>query len=82
MLLFGALFWGLAVLCGRVLNRVRSSFPINRKEAVLRQDLFTLRQVIDQYTMDKQKAPGSLEDLVNAGYLKSIPIDPFTGRRD
>ena len=52
------------------------------KEMVLRDDLFTMRSVIDQYTLDKQKAPQSLEDLVAAGYLSSIPIDPFTGRRD
>ncbi len=52
------------------------------KEAVLRDDLFTLRSCIDQYTMDKQKAPQSLEDLVSAGYLKQLPADPFTGRND
>ena len=49
------------------------------KESVLRQDLFTLRSVISQYTLDKQKAPQSLDDLVQAGYLKQIPKDPFTG---
>ncbi len=52
------------------------------KEAVLRDDLFTLRSCIDQYTMDKQKAPQSLDDLVAAGYLKQLPVDPFTGRND
>ena len=51
-------------------------------ESLLRQDLFTLRQAIDQYTLDKKRAPTSLEDLVKAGYLKSIPIDPFTGSRN
>jgi len=53
---------------------------IRSREAVLRQDLFTLRQVIDQYTLDKQKAPQSLEDLVQAGYIKKIPEDPMTGQ--
>ncbi|PSH04507.1 MAG: general secretion pathway protein GspG [Acidobacteria bacterium] len=48
------------------------------REAVLRNDLFTLRSSIDQYTLDKQKAPQSLEDLVTAGYIKSIPKDPMT----
>ncbi len=48
------------------------------KEAVLRNDLFTLRSSIDQYTLDKQKAPQSLEDLVSAGYIKSVPTDPIT----
>ena len=49
------------------------------KEAVLRQDLFTLRQVISQYTLDKQKAPQSLDDVIAAGYLKIVPTDPMTG---
>jgi general secretion pathway protein G len=49
------------------------------REAVLRQDLFTMRQVIDQYTLDKQKGPQSLEDLTSAGYLKTIAKDPMTG---
>ncbi|MBV9480479.1 MAG: prepilin-type N-terminal cleavage/methylation domain-containing protein [Acidobacteria bacterium] len=55
---------------------------LRARESVLRQDLFTMRQVIDQYTLDKQKAPQSLEDLVSAGYIKVIPKDPFTGRND
>jgi general secretion pathway protein G len=52
------------------------------REAVLRNDLFTLRSSIDQYTLDKQKAPQSLEDLVAAGYIKSIPKDPITNATD
>lgn len=52
------------------------------KEAALREDLMTMRQAIDSYTVDKEKAPQSLEDLVQAGYLKSIPNDPFTNRSD
>jgi general secretion pathway protein G len=55
---------------------------LRARESVLRQDLFTMRQVIDRYTLDKQKAPQSLEDLVSAGYIKQIPKDPFTGRND
>ncbi len=51
---------------------------IRAHEAVLRQDLFTLRSVINQYTDDKEKAPQSLSDLVSEGYLKQIPVDPFT----
>jgi general secretion pathway protein G len=51
---------------------------LRAKEGVLKQDLFTLRQVISQYTLDKQKAPQSLDDIVQAGYLKKIPVDPFT----
>ncbi|HWR34460.1 MAG TPA: prepilin-type N-terminal cleavage/methylation domain-containing protein [Clostridia bacterium] len=52
------------------------------REAVLRQDLYTLRSSIDQYTLDKQKAPQALEDLVQGGYLKEIPKDPFTNATD
>src|SRR5579859_548828 len=52
---------------------------IRAKEAVLRQDLKTMRDQIDNYTMDKEKAPQSLQDLVDAGYLRKIPKDPFTG---
>jgi general secretion pathway protein G len=55
---------------------------VRAKEAVLHQDLFAMRSVIDQYTMDKGKAPQSLDDLVSAGYLKIIPLDPFTNARD
>ena len=48
------------------------------REAVLRQDLFELRSLISQYTLDKQKAPQSLDDLVTAGYIKVVPKDPMT----
>ena len=51
---------------------------LRSREAVLRQDLFTLRNLISQYTLDKQKAPQSLDDLVPA-YIKQIPKDPMTG---
>ena len=50
---------------------------VRSREAVLRQDLFTLRSLISQYTLDKQKAPQSLDDLV-PGYIKIIPKDPMT----
>jgi general secretion pathway protein G len=54
----------------------------NAKEAVLKEDLHTMRQAIDSYTVDKAKAPQSLDDLVQAGYLKAMPVDPFTHRSD
>jgi general secretion pathway protein G len=50
------------------------------RESVLRQDLFTMRSVISQYTLDKQKMPQSADDLVQAGYLKQIPTDPTTNQ--
>ena len=52
------------------------------KEIILKNDLFTLRNSIDEYTYDKKKAPQSLDDLVREGYLKQIPTDPITGRAD
>jgi general secretion pathway protein G len=52
------------------------------KESVLRNNLFTLRTMIDEYTIDKQKAPDSLQDLVSEGYLRQIPQDPITGSSD
>jgi len=51
---------------------------VQARESVLRSNLATLRSVISQYTLDKQKAPQSLDDLVTAGYLRQIPPDPIT----
>jgi general secretion pathway protein G len=51
---------------------------IKAREAALRQDLFTLRDVLDQHRADQGKYPSSLETLVSAGYLRAIPKDPFT----
>jgi len=52
------------------------------REAALKSDLQTMRAAIDSYTMDKQKAPQSLDDLVQEGYLKAIPEDPMTHSKD
>jgi general secretion pathway protein G len=53
---------------------------VHSREAVLRDDLFTMRKMIDEYTVDKQHPPSSLDDLVDSGYLRGgIPVDPFTG---
>jgi general secretion pathway protein G len=52
------------------------------RESVLKQDLQTMRAAIDSYTLDKEAAPQSLEDLQQAGYLRSIPIDPITQQAD
>jgi general secretion pathway protein G len=53
---------------------------LSTKESLLRNNLFTLRTVIDEYTFDKKKAPQSLQDLVSEGYLRAVPIDPMTGK--
>src|SRR5262249_57799896 len=52
---------------------------LRTKESLLKNNLFTLRTVIDEYTFDKKKAPQSLDDLVSDGYLRGVPIDPITG---
>jgi general secretion pathway protein G len=51
---------------------------VQARESTLRSNLSTLRNVISQYTLDKQKAPQSLDDLVTAGYLRQVPLDPMT----
>ena len=51
---------------------------VQARESVLRSNLATLRSVISQYTLDKQKAPQSLDELVTAGYLRQVPVDPMT----
>jgi general secretion pathway protein G len=52
------------------------------REAVLREDLFRMRDAIDQYYADKNKYPQSLQDLVSSGYLREIPKDPITDSAD
>jgi general secretion pathway protein G len=52
------------------------------KEATLKQDLQAIRQSIDNYTLDKQAAPQSLDDLMQVGYLHRVPVDPMTGAAD
>jgi general secretion pathway protein G len=52
------------------------------REAVLKEDLSVMREAIDSYTVDKQKAPQSLDDLIADGYLKTVPQDPFTYTKD
>jgi general secretion pathway protein G len=52
------------------------------KEAVLKEDLQTMRTAIDSYTEDKQKGPQSLQDLIDNGYLRAIPVDPMTHAND
>jgi general secretion pathway protein G len=55
---------------------------MHARESVLRNDLFTLRSLVDQYSADKGKLPQSLEDLVTAGYMRELPVDPITDQKD
>jgi general secretion pathway protein G len=81
----GFTFVELVVVITIVVILITMAIPIynntikRSKETVLKQNLFTLRTVIDNYTFDKQKAPQSLEDLVRDGYLRTVPNDPMTG---
>ncbi len=74
----------LMIVISMILILVSISIPaynqsiLRAKESVLKQDLFELRSLISQYTLDKQKAPQALDDLVQAGYIKQIPKDPMT----
>lgn len=52
------------------------------RETILKQDLLTMRKMIDQYAADKEKLPQSLDDLVTDLYMRDVPVDPITGHRD
>lgn len=69
------------ILLGLAAGRYEMTVQHSR-EAVLKQDLQTMRVAIDNYTLDKQAAPQSVEDLHQAGYLREVPIDPMTRAAD
>jgi len=69
------------ILIGMAAQRYDKSVQ-HAREATMKQDLWVMRQAIDNYTLDKQAAPQSLEDLVQAGYLRKVPTDPMTGTAD
>jgi len=69
------------ILIGMAAQRYEKSVQ-HAREATMKQDLWVMRQAIDNYTLDKQAAPQSLEDLVQAGYLRKVPTDPMTGSAD
>jgi general secretion pathway protein G len=54
---------------------------LTAREAVLREDLYNLRKLLDQYAADKQKLPASIDELVSAGYMRELPQDPMTGQQ-
>jgi len=55
---------------------------VHAREAVLKDDLYTMRKLIDEFTEDKQRPPTSLDEIVEAGYLRGLPVDPFTGSNE
>lgn len=66
-------------ILGAIAIPIYRSVVLSAKETVLKDNLRELRKVIDQYTADKKKAPLSLQDLVDAGYFRTLPADPITG---
>lgn len=69
------------ILAAVVLPQYQKTILATR-EAVLREDLYNMRKLLDQYAADKQKLPASLDDLVSGAYLREIPRDPITGQAD
>ena len=55
---------------------------MHTRESVLRDDLFKMRSLLDQFAADKGRLPQSLDELVSEGYIRDIPLDPFTGQKD
>lgn len=52
------------------------------RETVLRDDLFKMRSLIDQFAADKGRLPQSVDEMVSEGYMRDVPVDPFTGQKD
>jgi general secretion pathway protein G len=75
-------FTVLALVATNLLLPSYVTSPQQVRERALRQDLRTMNAVITQYTLDNQLPPHSLDDLVVAGYLKEVPHDPMTERKD
>jgi general secretion pathway protein G len=65
------------VLAAMAMAQYRSSV-VRSREAVLKEDLFRMRDAIDQYYADKGQYPSGLEALVSDGYMRKLPVDPFT----
>ena len=55
---------------------------MHAREAVLKDDLRKMRALIDQFAADKGRLPQSLDELVSEGYMREVPVDPFTGNKD
>ena len=71
----------ISVLAAMAVVQYRNSVQLGR-EAVLKRDLFAMRDAIDQYYADKNKYPASLDSLVSDGYLRAVPVDPITHNTD
>jgi general secretion pathway protein G len=72
----------LVLLAAKLLLPSYVTSPGQARERIIQQDLLTMRAVIGQYALDMRKRPHALDDLVVAGYLRDVPTDPTTGRKD
>ena len=77
MIVIAIIFILLGLAAGRYDKTILRS-----REAVLKHDLLIMREAIDNFTLDKQAAPQSLDDLQQAGYLREVPVDPITQAKD
>jgi general secretion pathway protein G len=77
MIVVAIIFILLGIAAGKYQMTIQHS-----REAVLRHDLQVMREAIDNYTLDKEAAPQSLDDLQQAGYLREVPTDPMTNQKD
>jgi general secretion pathway protein G len=71
----------ISILVGIAVGSYQKSV-LHAREAVLKKDLQTMREAIDNYTLDKQQAPQSLEELVDGNYLRQVPVDPINQQKD
>jgi general secretion pathway protein G len=77
MIVIAIVFILLGLAAGRYDMTIKRS-----REAVMKHDLLIIREAIDNFTLDKQAAPQSLDDLQQAGYLREVPLDPMTQAKD
>ena len=70
----------LILIVASIATPIYQTCVLRAREAVLRDHLFTLRALIDRFTLDNGRAPAHLEELVEKGYLGRLPTDPFTAR--
>ncbi len=68
----------LILITATITQPIYQNIVIRAREAALRDTLFTMRSMIDRFTLDNQRPPASLEEMAEAGYLGDVPIDPFT----
>lgn len=73
---------GFVLLAAAIFLPCYVTSPRETRTRILQQDLFSMRQILDQYTLDHHRRPQSLDDLVAAGYFRQMPVDPMSGRSD